>query len=60
MARVMRQMPGEPGREGVAQGEAMRDLFSDEAYGPHSEHPGTGLASLKVGAGSLLEAALTR
>jgi RNA-directed DNA polymerase len=56
----MRQMLGEPGREGVAQGEAMRDLFSDEACDPPSEHPGTGLARPKVGAGSLLEAALTR
>lgn len=53
-------MLGEPGREGVAQGEAMRDLFSDEACDPPSEHPGTGLARPKVGAGSLLEAALTR
>jgi len=56
----MRQMPGEPGREGVAQGEAMRDLFSDEAYDPPREHPGTGLARPRVGVGSLLEAALTR
>ena len=60
MSRAMRQMLGEPGREGVAQGEAMRDLFSDEACDPPSEHPGTGLARPKVGAGSLLEAALTR
>jgi hypothetical protein len=56
----MRQMPGEPGREGVAQGEAVYDLFSDEAYGHSSEHPCTGLAMLRMGAGSLLEAALTR
>ena len=60
MSRAMRQMPGEPGREGVAQGEATRDLFSDEAYDPPREHPGTGLARPRVGAGSLLEAALTR
>ena len=60
MSRAMRQMPGEPGREGVAQGEAMRDLFSDEAYDPPREHPGTGLARPRVGVGSLLEAALTR
>jgi RNA-directed DNA polymerase len=38
----------------------MRDLFSDEAYDPPREHPGTGLARPRVGAGSLLEAALTR
>jgi RNA-directed DNA polymerase len=56
----MRQMPGEPGREGAGPGEAVRDLFSDEACDPPSEPPGTGLARPKVGAGSLLEAALTR
>jgi RNA-directed DNA polymerase len=38
----------------------MRDLFSDEAYDPPREHPGTGLARPRVGAGCLLEAALTR
>ena len=38
----------------------MRDLFSDEAYDPPREHPGTGLARPRVGVGSLLEAALTR
>jgi RNA-directed DNA polymerase len=60
MSRAMRQMPGEPGREGVAQGEALRDLSSDEAYGPPREHPGAGSARPMAGAGSLLEAALTR
>jgi hypothetical protein len=45
----MRQMPakpgeGEPGREGVAQGEALRDPASDEAGGPPREHPEAGLA----------------
>ncbi len=45
---------------GVAQGEAVRDLISDEAYGPPSEHPGTGLAKQPAGTGGLLEAALTR
>ena len=38
----------------------MRDLFSDEAYGPPREHPGTGLAMPTTGTGGLLEAALTR
>jgi RNA-directed DNA polymerase len=56
----MRQMPGQPGRVGVAQGEAVRDLISDEAWGPPSEHPDTGLAKPKAGTGGLLEAALTR
>jgi len=56
----MRQMPGEPGRVGVAHGEAGRDPVSDEACGPLHEHPGTGSARPKVGAGPLLEAALTR
>jgi RNA-directed DNA polymerase len=56
----MRQMPGQPGRVGVAQGEAVRDLIGDEAWGPPSEHPDTGLAKPKAGTGGLLEAALTR
>jgi RNA-directed DNA polymerase len=45
---------------GVVRGEAEHDPVSDEAWGPPSEHPGTGLARPMVGAGSLLEAALTR
>ena len=60
MSRAMRQMPGQPGRLGVARGEARRDPISDEAWGPPSEHPGTGLAKPKAGTGGLLEAALTR
>lgn len=56
----MRQMPGEPGRVGVAHGEAGRDPASDEACGPPREHPGTGSARPKAGAGPLLEQALTR
>ena len=60
MPKAMRQMPGQPGRVGVAHGEAGRDPASDEACGPLHEHPGTGSARPMVGAGSLLEAALTR
>jgi RNA-directed DNA polymerase len=60
MPKAMRQMPGEPGRVGVAQGEARCDPASDEACGPPSEHPGTGLAKPMAGTGGLLEAALTR
>jgi RNA-directed DNA polymerase len=60
MQKAMRQMPGRPGRVGEAQGEALRDLVSDEACGPPSEHPGTGSAMPKAGTGGLLEAALTR
>ena len=60
MSKAMRQMPGRPGRVGVARGEAVRDLISDEADGPLREHPDTGLARLMAGAGPLLEAALTR
>jgi RNA-directed DNA polymerase len=60
MSKAMRQMPGQPGRVGVAHGEAARDPASDEACGPPHEHPGTGSAKLKAGAGTLLEAALTR
>ena len=56
----MRQMPERSGRVGVARGEAGRDPISDEACGPPSEHPGTGSARPKAGAGPLLEAALTR
>ena len=60
MSKAMRQMPGQPGRAGVVRGEAVRDPASDEACGPPHEHPGTGPARPKVGAGTLLEAALTR
>ena len=58
--QTMRQMPESSGRVGVAHGEAVGDLISDEASGPPNEHPGTGSARPKAGAGTLLEAALTR
>ena len=60
MSKAMRQMPGQPGRVGVAHGEAVRDLISDEASGPPREHPATGSAKRMAGTGGLLEAALTR
>jgi RNA-directed DNA polymerase len=60
MSKAMRQMPEPSGRVGVAHGEAGRELASDEACGPLHEHPGTGSARPKVGAGTLLQAALTR
>ena len=60
MSKAMRQMLGQPGRVGVARGEAVRDLISDEACGPPREHPDTGSAIPKVGTGGLLEVALTR
>jgi len=60
MSKAMRQMPEQSGRAGVAHGEAGREAASDEACGPPHEHPGTGSARPKVGAGTLLEAALTR
>ena len=44
MSKAMRPMPGQPGRVGVARGEAVRDLTSDEADGPPREYPGTGSA----------------
>ena len=56
----MRQMLDKSGRVSVAQGEAVRDLISDEACGPLLEHPETGSAKPRVGTGGLLEAALTR
>lgn len=56
----MRQMPGQPGRVGVAHGEAGREPISDEAGVTLPEHPGTGSAKSKAGTGGLLEAALTR
>ena len=59
MSKAMRQMPAQAGRVSAAHGEAVRDLISDEASGPPREHPGTGLARPKAGAGTLLEAALT-
>ena len=60
MSKAMRQMPGRPGRERQARGEAVGELASDEACGPPREHPGTGSAKSKAGTGGLLEAALTR
>ncbi len=51
---------GEPGRVGVARGEARRDPISDEACDPPRELPDTGLAKQPAGTGGLLEAALTR
>ena len=60
MSKAMRQMPGQPGRVGVARGEARRDPISDEACGPPREHPATGTAKPLAGTGGLLEAALTR
>ena len=60
MSKAMRQMPESSGRAGPAHGEAGREAASDEACGPPHEHPGTGSARPKVGAGTLLEAALTR
>ena len=60
MSKAMRQMPGRPGRVGVSRGEAARDPASDEACGPPREHQDTGSATSTAGAGSLLEAALTR
>jgi RNA-directed DNA polymerase len=58
--KVMRQMPGQSGRECVAHGENVGDHISDEAAGTLHEHPDTGSASQAVGTGGLLEAALTR
>lgn len=60
MSKAKRQMPGQPGRASVARGEAACDLASDEAGGPPREISDAGSAKQKVGAGLLLEAALTR
>ncbi len=60
MSKAMRQMPAATGRAGEVRGEAGREAASDEASGPPHEHPGAGSARQKVGAGTLLEAALTR
>ena len=60
MSKAMRQMPAATGRAGEAHGEAGREAASDEACDPSHEHQGTGSARPKAGAGTLLEAALTR
>lgn len=60
MSKAMRQMPESSGRVGEAHGEAGRDPASDEACDPSQEHQGTGSATPRAGAGTLLEAALTR
>jgi RNA-directed DNA polymerase len=52
MSEAMRQMPAGAGRAGVARGEAVGQLASDEAEGPRREATGMGSA--------LLQAALTR
>ena len=57
--KVMRQMPGQPGRAGRRHGEAGPDTASDETGGTLHEHPDTGSAKQLVGTGGLLEAALT-
>ena len=60
MSKAKRQMLERSGRVSVAWGEALSDLASDEACGPPSEPPDTGLAKQTAGPGGLLEAALTR
>ena len=52
MSKAMRQMLGQPGRVGVAHGEAMRDPISGEPDCPRHITKSTGSA--------LLQAALTR
>jgi RNA-directed DNA polymerase len=58
--KVMRQMPGQPGRAGRRHGEAGPDTASDETGGTLHEHPDTGSAKQTAGTGGLLEVALTR
>lgn len=60
MSKAMRQMPGQPGRAGIARGEAACEPVSDEACGPLLEHRGIGSAKSMAGTGGLLEMALTR
>jgi RNA-directed DNA polymerase len=55
MSKVLRQMPAQAGRAGVARGEAARELASDEAEGPRHEPGDTGNPHA-----ALLHAALTR
>ena len=58
--KVMRQMPGRPGRAGRRHGEAGPETASDDTGSTLHEHPGTGSAKPRAGTGGLLEAALTR
>jgi RNA-directed DNA polymerase len=58
--KVMRQMPGQPGRAGRRHGEAGPETASDETGSTLHEHPDTGSAKSKAGTGGLLERALTR
>ncbi|GAB4211569.1 MAG: hypothetical protein Fur007_02070 [Rhodoferax sp.] len=58
--KVMRQMPGQPGRAGRRHGEAGPDTPSDETGGTLHEYPDKGLAKQTAGTGGLLEVALTR
>ena len=58
--KVMRQMPGQPGRARRRHGEAGPDTASDETGGTLHEHPDTGSAKQTASTGGLLEVALTR
>ncbi|MDO8777298.1 MAG: group II intron reverse transcriptase/maturase [Burkholderiaceae bacterium] len=60
MSEAMRQMPTKVGRASVAQGEAGRDLASDEAYGPRHETHDTGTALKQQEPSPLLQQALSR
>ena len=60
MSTAMRQMPEQSGRVGEGRGEAALQPASDETRGPSQEHQGTGSAKQETGAGTLLDAALTR
>ena len=49
--KVMRQMPGQPGRAGRRHGEAGLETASDETGGTLHEHPDTGSAKSMAGTG---------
>ncbi len=48
MQKAQRQMPANAGREGVGQGEAMLEAFSDEAFRPRHATGDTGSALLRA------------
>ena len=60
ISEALRQKPARAGRREISRGEAPVEICRDEAEGTQHENEDMGSAKLRAGAGTLLEAALTR
>ena len=60
ISEALRQKPARVGRREMTRGEAPAQICRDEAEGTRHENEDIGSAKLRAGAGTLLEAALTR